>query len=79
MATTEKSPSPKLGADRVAAWLEKNERDQLWLARSLSVAQATVSRWMSGHRDPLAVHCVAMEKLTGVAVRDWTIASKRAA
>jgi hypothetical protein len=31
---------------------------------------------MSGIRAPLAVHCVAMESLTGVSVRDWTVPAR---
>ena len=70
---------PTLGAERVARWLAKNGRDQVWLARRLDVAHATVSRYMSGQRLPLVTHCVAMESITGVPVRDWTVTRRAAA
>jgi transcriptional regulator with XRE-family HTH domain len=50
----------------ITAWREKNKKSLEWLADSLGVSTATLSRYLSGrHNTPLSV-IIATSHVTGI-------------
>lgn len=58
---------------QLQAWLERQTISPAEFARSMNVARATVSRWLSGERRPRAAWLRAINKATAGKVRpeDW--------
>lgn len=48
--------------EEVSAWLEANEKKAVWLAQTMRVTPATVSRWLSG-KNPISGSDAAVLKL----------------
>lgn len=49
----------------------KGRRTQTWLARTLGIRQAAVSKWVAGAARPEAHLRVAIEVLCGIPQADW--------
>lgn len=60
-------------AQRLSEWFMAEGRRRDWFAAKLNVNKSTVTRWTTGDTQPSLSHAIAVEKLTGGAVRaeDW--------
>ena len=62
------------GAAALRAFIEDPEhpeRSQAWLAKTLGIAQPSVSGWLSGKSRPEDAHREALEILTGIPRTSW--------
>lgn len=61
-------------------WLHDDpSRSQSLIARTLGIAQPSVSRWMSAFGRPTPEHRAALEALTGIPAADWQKPGERPA
>jgi transcriptional regulator with XRE-family HTH domain len=71
MASTE----PIAGGSRLKKWLDREGKNQEWLAERLEVSQTTVSAWVRGQSEPRIAFAMKLERLTGIPVAAWARAS----
>ncbi len=57
--------------EQVTKWLSDHGHTREWLAEQLCVRRETLWRWLVGGRVPRIEHCVAIERITGVAAAVW--------
>jgi plasmid maintenance system antidote protein VapI len=62
----------KRGGVRLRDWLREERRTQEWLAEQIGSHQTNISAWIRGRPIPLEA-AVAIERLTGIEVEDWTV------
>lgn len=63
---------PKRAGVRLREWLDAERRSQEWLGEQIGTHQTNVSAWIRGRPVPVSA-AVAIEKLTGIEVEDWTV------
>ena len=65
---------------KLTKWREERDLSQTALAKTLGVAQPTVSDWEAGRKTPRTKHVLAIAKLTknAVPLADWLAPSESA-
>ena len=68
----EEATKPRvLASQKLADWLDREDKTQSWLARVLDVSPQAVSQWCSGVKRPEAVLREAVEEITGIPAPLW--------
>lgn len=61
------------GGALLRAWLKSERRTQQWLAEQIGNSQTNISAWILGPRPPPLEVAVAIRRVTGIEVDDWTV------